>query len=69
MIFVGAIPKLDKAVYLSPRFSKYDIPSLSIPLNYYSLFVRALYLDAHITSQSIEPVSYTHLTLPTKRIV
>mgnify|MGYP000017522163 CR=1 FL=1 len=54
MIFVGAIPKLDKAVYLSPRFSKYDIPSLSIPLNYYSLFVRALYLDAHITSQSIE---------------
>ena len=54
MIFVGAIPKIDNSVYLSPKLPKYDIPSLALPLDYYSLFIRALYLDGHITHQSVE---------------
>jgi len=54
MIFVGAIPKIDNSVYLSSKLPKYDIPSLALPLDYYSLFIRALYLDGHITHQSVE---------------
>jgi len=54
MIFLNSLPYLEEAVYLTNRLGKTDIPTLSISLQYYHVFVRALYLDGLISTSSVE---------------
>lgn len=48
MIFLNSLPYLENSIYLTNRLERVDIPSLSIPLKYYHVLIRALYLDGLI---------------------
>ena len=66
-LVLGVFGAIGAAAYagMSGGSSKKEKPSVDkVPLNAESAYVACLY-----TNNSDEAVSYTHLTLPTKRIV